>query len=570
MAAHDLVVRAGTVVDGTGRPRFTADVAVDGGVITEVGRVSGGATREIDADGLLVAPGWVDIHTHYDGQVLWDPLLATSSAHGVTTVVFGNCGVGFAPSRPEHRDWLVGLMEGVEDIPGDVLNEGIDWSWGSFPEYLGVLDRLPLAVDIAAQVPHAALRVYVMGARGEDWAEPPTDAEVAEMGAELRRALAAGAIGFSTSRSELHKGVDGRITPSYGASRHELAGIAAGASGGGRGVFEIVTDFVDLEGDFDLIKMLAAAGGRPTSLTTVQRHGRDPDEYRRLLALIEQGVADGLALRGQVAPRPPGAVMTLEGSLQPLLASATYRGLASLSLGERVAALRQADVRSRILADLAGQDPGTALLQLYPYTYAMADPLRYDFTPEQSIAAIARRAGRSQEDVAYDVLLEGDGRGVIWAPGANFDQPDFAATREMLVHPLTLPGIGDGGAHCTIVCDASFPTFLLTYWARDAGAADRLEVEWVVKRQAADTARWIGLDDRGVIAPGRRADVNLIDMDRLALRVPEIRSDLPLGGKRLVQPVDGYRATIVAGQAVWEEGEATGARPGRLAKPGGG
>ncbi len=567
MAAHDLVVRAGTVVDGTGGPRFTADVAVDDGVITEVGRVSGTGSREVSADGLVVAPGWVDIHTHYDGQVLWDPLLASSSAHGVTTVVFGNCGVGFAPSRPEHRDWLVGLMEGVEDIPGDVLNEGIDWAWGSFTDYLAILDRLPLAVDIAAQVPHAALRVYVMGERGEDYAEEPTSDQISEMAAELRRALAAGAVGFSTSRSELHKGVDGRITPSYGASSAELFGIAAGAAGGGRGVFEIVTEFIDLEGDFELIRQLAAAGGRPTSLTTVQRHGRSPGEYRRLLALIEQGVADGLPIKGQVAPRPPGAVMTLDGNLQPLLTSATYRSLASLALPERVAALRQPSVRARILEDLAGQDPAGALMQIYPYTFAMTDPLRYDFTPDQSIAALSRRTGRSQEEIAYDLLLEGDGRGVIWAPGANFDEPDYAATREMLVHPLTLPGIGDGGAHCTIVCDASFPTFMLTYWARDASAEDRLELEWVVKRQAADTAAWIGLDDRGVIAPGRRADLNLIDLDRLELGVPEIRSDLPLGGKRLMQPVDGYRATIVAGQMIFDDGVPTGAVPGRLAKP---
>jgi N-acyl-D-aspartate/D-glutamate deacylase len=567
MPQHDLVIRGGTVVDGTGRRRFTADVAVDGAVIAEVGQVAGRGRRELDADGLVVAPGWVDIHTHYDGQVLWDPLLSSSSTHGVTTVVFGNCGVGFAPTRAERRDWLVGLMVGVEDIPGDVLNAGIEWEWGSFEEYLNVVDRRQLAIDVAAQVPHAALRVYVMGERGEDHAEAPTSDEIARMAAETARALEAGAVGFSTSRSVLHKGVDGRITPSYGGTRDELTGIARAAAGVGRGVFEIVTDYVDLEQEFELVRLLASVSGRPTSVTTVQRQGREPEEFRRQLALIEGAVADGLRLRGQVAPRPPGAVMTLEGSLQPLLGSPTYRTLAPLDLPRRVAELRRPEVRRRILDELAAQDPSAACLHLYPYTFAMAQPARYDYPPEDCIAAIAASRGLRQEEVAYDILLEGDGRGVIWAPGANFEQPDLSVTRELLVHPWTLPGIGDGGAHCTIVCDASFPTFLLTHWARDATPEDRLDVEWVVKRQAADTAGWVGLHDRGIIGSGRRADLNLIDLERLELGVPEIVGDLPLGGKRLAQPVTGYRATIVAGQVVLDNGAHTCALPGRLARP---
>jgi N-acyl-D-aspartate/D-glutamate deacylase len=567
MPQHDLVIRGGTVADGTGRRRFTADVVVDGATITEVGRVGLRGRRELDADGLVVAPGWVDIHTHYDGQVLWDPLLSSSSTHGVTTVVFGNCGVGFAPSRAERRDWLVGLMVGVEDIPGDVLNAGIAWEWGSFEEYLNVLDRRRLAIDVAAQVPHAALRVYVMGERGEDHAEAPTADEIARMAAETARALEAGAAGFSTSRSVLHKGADGRITPSYGATRDELTGIARAAAAVGRGVFEIVTDYVDLEQEFELVRLLASVSGRPTSVTTVQRQGRQPEEFRRQLDLIERAVADGLSLRGQVAPRPPGAVMTLDGAVQPLLGSPTYRTLAPLDLPRRVAQLRRPEVRRRILDELADQDPSAACLQLYPYTFAMARPARYDYPPEDCIAAIAARRGLRQEEVAYDILVEPDGRGVIWAPGANFERPDLSATREMLVHPWTLPGIGDGGAHCTIVCDASFPTFLLTHWARDAAPEDRLDVEWVVKRQAADTAGWVGLPDRGVVAPGRRADLNLIDLERLELGVPEIRPDLPLGGKRLAQPVTGYRATIVAGAVVLEDGVHSGALPGRLARP---
>jgi N-acyl-D-aspartate/D-glutamate deacylase len=567
MAEHDLVVRGGTVVDGTGRRRLTADVAMDGATITRVGRVDGRGRREIQADGLIVTPGWVDIHTHYDGQVLWDPLLECSSAQGVTTVVLGNCGVGFAPTAPEHRSWLIGLMEGVEDIPAAVLHEAIDWRWGSFEEYLAVLDRLPLAIDIAAQIPHAALRVYAMGERGQDHTSVPTPYEIEAMAAEAARAITAGAVGFTTSRSPLHKASDGRLTPTFGASPAELLGIVRAIGATGRGVLEFAAELSDLEAEFALIRSLSEASGRPGSLSTVQSHGRDPDRFRQLLRLIEDANAAGASIRGQVCARPPGVVMTLEGSVQPLLASETYRSLLSLPLDERVAALRQAELRARVLAELAQQDADSALLHgVYPYAFAMDDPARYAFDPDESIAAVSARSGRTREEVALDVLLDRDGRGVIWAPGANFIEPDLRATREMLVHPLTLPGIGDGGAHCTIVCDTSFPTFMVTHWARDADEDDRLDLEWVVRRQAADTAAWMGLHDRGILAPGRKGDLNIIDLDALELGIPEIAADFPLGGKRLVQRARGYRATVVAGEVVLEDGVHTGALPGALAR----
>jgi N-acyl-D-aspartate/D-glutamate deacylase len=482
-------------------------------------------------------------------------------------VLLGNCGVGFAPARPEHRDWLIGLMEGVEDIPGAVLREGMPWSWVSFADYLDVLDRLPLAIDIGTQVPHAALRVYVMGARGEDHAVQPTDADIAAIAAEAVAAIGAGALGFSTSRSALHKSSDGRLTPTYGSTPAELLGIAAAIGALGRGVIEVAADLGDLAAEFALIRSLAEVSQRPTSLGAVQRHEGGRDEYRQLLALFERAAADGVTMRGQVTTRPAGATMTLEGSVQPLLASATYRELAARPLRQQVVALRRADVRERILRDLAAQDPSTALLhRAYPHAFELQDPVRYDMSPDDSIAAVAARPGRAREEVAYDILLRNDGRGVIWAPGANYLDANFDATREMLVHPYTLPGIGDGGAHCTIVCDTSFPTFLVSHWTRDAPADQRLDLEWVVKRQAADTAAWIGLHDRGVIAPGRKADINLIDLDALALRLPEVAADFPLGGKRLVQRARGYRATLVAGQAILEDGVPTGARPGSLAR----
>jgi N-acyl-D-aspartate/D-glutamate deacylase len=554
MADHDLVIRHGTVVDGTGSPPRAADVAVDGGRIAAVGEVPGVGAEELDADGLMVLPGWVDVHTHYDGQVTWDPLLTPSSWQGVTTVVMGNCGVGFAPVRPDKHEWLIALMEGVEDIPGTALHEGISWGWESFPEYLDVLDATPHAIDFAAQVPHAALRGYVMGDRGADHHEVPTPEEIETMGRLAAEAIEAGALGFTTSRTVAHRSADGRHTPSLTATADELLGIARAIGATGKGVFEVVADFVDLEAEFGVLRSMAEVSKRPMSITTLQRPEFAADEYRRILELIEAAASNGVELRGQVAARPVGLILSLEGRVHPLVASPTYQRLAPLPLPERVVELRRPDVRAAILAELA--DPATDLVGRFGSAFALGDPPRYDRRPDEVLDRAA----------AYDALLERDGRGTIYVPVMNFVEGDLAATREMLVHPLTVPGLGDAGAHCTMICDGSFPTYLLQFWGREAPAADRLPVEWLVKQQCADTAALVGLGDRGVLAPGRRADVNLVDLDALAVGPPEMLYDLPAGGKRLVQRADGYRATLVAGHVVMRDGEPTGALPGTLVR----
>jgi N-acyl-D-aspartate/D-glutamate deacylase len=566
VAEHELVIRGGTVVDGTGGAPRAADVAVDGGTITAVGKVEGTGRDEIDADGLLVTPGWVDVHTHYDGQVTWDPYLTPSSWHGVTTAVMGNCGVGFAPVRPDKHDWLIALMEGVEDIPGTALHEGITWGWESFPEYLDVIGGMVRAIDIGAQVPHAALRGYVMGDRGADHTEVPTADEIARMGRLAAEAIDAGALGFTTSRTVAHKSADGRHTPSLTATSDELLGIARAIGTTGKGVFEVVADLTDLDREFALLRAMSEVSGRPMSITTLQRLECPADEYTRILALIERAVDEGVPLRGQVAARPVGLIMSLDGRVHPLLPAPTYQRLAALPIKARVAELRKPEIRSRILEELQTAPIDESPLQRFPYVFELGDPPRYDRAPADSLAAIAARTGTTAAALAYDMLLERDGGGTLYVPVTNFVEADMRAVRAMLVHPLTVPGLGDAGAHCTMICDGSFPTYLLAYWAYQAPEADRLPVEWIVKRQCADTAALVGLHDRGLLAAGYRADLNLIDPSALAITAPEMLYDLPADGRRLVQRAHGYRATFVRGEIVFRDGEATGALPGALVR----
>jgi N-acyl-D-aspartate/D-glutamate deacylase len=566
MPDHEVVIRNGTVVDGTGTPGRRADVAIDRGRVTGVGNVDGRGARELDAEGALVTPGWVDVHTHYDGQVTWDPYVTPSSYQGVTTVVMGNCGVGFAPVRPDRHDWLIALMEGVEDIPGTALAEGITWGWETFPEYLDVIERAPRAIDVAGQVPHAALRGYVMGDRGADHAEVPTADEIVAMGRLAAEAVQAGALGFSTSRTVAHRSSDGRPTPSLTATSDELLGIARAVGATGSGVFQAVADFVDLEDEFALLRAIAEVSGRPISITTLQRGGLASDEYVRILGLIERAVADGVQIRGQVAARPVGVMLSLEGRANPLMGSSTYQSIAEQPFTVLVSELRRDEVRERILAELAALPAGSNPLEHLTPAFAMGDQLQYFPDPEQSLAAEAQRRGMALTAVAYDALLEHDGHGMIYVPVMNYVDANAVAVRAMLEHPLTVPGLGDAGAHCTMICDASFPTFLLAYWGFGAPVDQRFPVEWIVKRQCADTAALVGLCDRGVLAPGFRADVNIIDPGELTIGAPEMLHDLPMGGKRLVQRVRGYRATLVAGEVVYRDGEATGALPGRLVR----
>ncbi len=556
---HDLVVRGGTVVDGTGADRRVADVAVDEGRVTAVGEVPGAGREEIDAEGLLVTPGWVDVHTHYDGQVTWDPLLTPSSWQGVTTVVMGNCGVGFAPVKPDRHDWLIALMEGVEDIPGTALAEGISWGWESFPEYLDVIERLPHAVDVGAQVPHGALRGYVMGDRGADHEAVPTSVEIETMGRLAADGIRAGALGFTTSRTVNHRSSDGRPTPSLTATADELLGIARGVGSTGAGVLQLVADLVDLETEFALIRSMAEVSGRPLSITTLSEPHRG--DWKALLDHISAAQADGVPIRGQVASRPVGVLMGLEGRLHPLVTSLTYQAMANAPLGERVARLRDPEVRATVLGELAD---GGLVFGAYDGIFPLGDPPEYDPGAERSLEAIAGREGRAPVEVALDVLLERDGRGLLYLPFANYADQDFATIRAMLLHPHTVPGLGDAGAHCGMISDGSMPTYLIAHWGRDV--AEPLPLEWLVGQQTRETAALVGLNDRGVLAPGYRADLNLIDAADLGVLVPEMVHDLPAGGKRYIQRATGYRATVCAGQVTFRDGQSTGALPGKLVR----
>ena len=468
MAAHDVVVRGGSVVDGNGGPPVTADVAVDGDRIVEVGRVSGTGRREIDADGAVVAPGFVDIHTHYDGQATWESRLQPSSWHGVTTVVAGNCGVGFAPARQEHHDRLIELMEGVEDIPGVALHEGLAWNWESFDEFLAALEALPHDVDLATQVPHAALRVHTMGERAAAQ-EPATDEEIAEMAALAKAGVEAGALGFSTSRTLNHRSIDGELTPSYDAGADELCAIAAAVGRTGRGVLQVVSDFPQPEAEFALLRRMAAEAARPLSFSLVQ-FAEDPGRHRLLLSLMENAWADGLEIRGQVAARPVGGLMGLANTLSPFMTNpAWHRHCDGLTPAQQAARMREPGVRDEVLAAQTGEKDrsrlGGNMIHKYHLMYELGDPPDYEPASERTLAARAARAGVEPAEIAYDVLADG---GMLYATFLNYAHGNLDDVHEMLVHPHTLPGLSDGGAHCGIICDASFPTFVLTYWATEA------------------------------------------------------------------------------------------------------
>jgi len=554
-AVHDVVIRGGSVVDGTGAGRRTADVAISDGRIVAVGADIGAARQVLDADGLLVLPGWVDIHGHYDGQALWDPLLETSSAHGVTTVVSGNCGVGFAPVQPEQRAWTISLMEGVEDIPAVVLEQGLDWRWSTFPEYLDALDAAPHAIDVAVHVPHAALRVYAMGERGIDHAEVATDEEVTTMARLAAEAVDAGAVGFSSSRSRNHVASDGRLTPSFSAGAAELRGIAAAVGRTGKGVVEINVDTANLDGDLELLVGLCEASGRPVSMGLLQRPGQG-NRFRQVLDAFAAAGGKGHRLLGQAAARPTGLLQSLAGRVNPLAASTTFQEVYQTDPAE----LHRAEVKAKILAELSGD---ADLTSRFPLAFELGDPPRYDRPPAESLAARAAAAGIEVNELVYDVLVGG---GFVYVPVSNYLDGDLRAVHEMLVHPCTIPGLSDGGAHCTMIADFDYPTFLLSYWGRDAPEELRMTVEWVVQQQCAATAALVGMHDRGTLLPGRRADVNLVDFERVGSTAPEIVRDLPGGGARLLSHGRGYVATLVAGEVTYEGGVYTGALAGGLAR----
>jgi N-acyl-D-amino-acid deacylase len=563
---HDLVIRGGLVVDGSGSTPREGDVAIDGERIAAVGADAGPARREIDARGKVVAPGWVDIHTHYDGQATWDPYMTPSSWHGVTTVVMGNCGVGFAPARPDRHQWLIGLMEGVEDIPGSALAEGITWEWQSFPEYLDALERTPRVLDVGAQVPHGAVRAYVMGERGAR-NEPATAEDVAAMAAIVKDGVAAGALGFSSSRTLLHRAIDGECVPGTFAAADEMLGIGRVLGELGQGVLEVASDLMPEDPELAWMETLARETGRPVTFACLQNDA-DPSQWRRLLAAAEAAAARGGRITPQIAARPTSVLMGLQSSIHPFVLHQGYQAIAHLPLDERVRQLRDPAVRERILAEkIQAPTPLIAyIVQAFHKLFPLGDPPDYEPGPERSVKAMAAREGRSPESVAYDLLLEGDGKGFLYFPFLNYSDGDFDAIHTMLAHPLAVVGLGDGGAHCGVICDASTPTYLLTHWVRDRSRGPRVPIELVVARQTRETARLYGLDDRGQLAPGLLADVNVIDLDALTLAAPEMVYDLPANGRRLVQRVRGYAATVKRGVVTYENGEATGALPGRLVR----
>jgi N-acyl-D-aspartate/D-glutamate deacylase len=561
MSTADLVIRGGTVVDGTGAPARPADVAVRDGRITHVGELPDGDAEEtVDATGLLVLPGFVDIHAHYDGQATWDHRMIPSSWHGVTTIVAGNCGVGFAPVHPGDHDRLIELMEGVEDIPGVVMHEGLAWNWSTFPEFLDALEPRTFDVDLGLQVPHAALRLHVMGERGAN-REPATPADIAAMGALAAEAVEAGALGFSTSRTLNHRTSRGEPTPTLTASADELAGIAAAIGRTGQGVLQLVSDFVDVDGEFDLCRRMVHESGRPLSFSLLET---PLGTWERLLDLLTQANEDGLPITAQVAPRAVGVLLGLQCTLHPFLANPAYRTIAELPLEERVAVMAEPGFRAQVLADEHDQrSVRRRMLTDLANVYELADPPDYEPDPASSIEARARRDGVDPLGLAYDLLLEDGGQAMLYVPFLNYGGGNLDAAREMLVHPNTVVGLADGGAHVGTICDASFPTTLLTHWGRDRGHG-RIDLPLLVERQTRATARAVGLLDRGVVAPGYRADLNLVDLDALVARRPEIRYDLPAGGRRLVQRADGYVATYVGGRRTYANGEEVGPLPGRL------
>jgi N-acyl-D-aspartate/D-glutamate deacylase len=575
---YDLKIVGGTVVDGTGAPPRLADVAVKDGVIVAVGRdaAPGAAAETIDATGLLVTPGFVDIHSHYDGQVTWDTVLDPSASHGVTTVVAGNCGVGFAPVRPGREDWLIALMEGVEDIPGSALAEGIEWKWESFPEYLDAVDGRELAMDFGVQVAHGPVRAYVMGERGAR-NEPATPEDIAAMAAIVGEAVRAGALGFSTSRTIVHRAVDGEPVPGTYATEEELFALGRAAAAGGRAVFELAPmgtageDLIAPHREIDWMRRLAAETGLPVSFSLLQVDAA-PRLWEEMLAESLRAHEAGAPIYPQVAARPFGMIVGFTGrhafTMRP-----TYEALAArLSPAELLAELARPETRATILAEadrpnrpgVLDDDIAVGQQFLLDRVYPLVDPVDYEPTPDRSVAALAAAEGVDPMRKLYDLMLEDGGHRMLMVPIFGFSDHDHEALREMLLHPAAVVGLADGGAHVAMVCDASMPTYLLTHWARDRSRGDRLPLEYVIRKQTMDTAALYGLTDRGVVAEGKRADLNVIDFEALRLHAPRMARDLPAGGGRLLQDADGYAATIVGGAVTRRDGKDTGARPGRL------
>jgi N-acyl-D-amino-acid deacylase len=568
LTQYDLIIRGGIVHDGTGADGRIADIAIRDGRIMVVGEVAGQADQQIDASGLVVTPGFVDVHTHYDGQVTWENRLDPSSGHGVTSVVMGNCGVGFAPCHADERSMLVDLMEGVEDVPEVVMTEGLPWNWESFPDYLDALQARQFDVDVAAQLPHSALRVFVMGERALSDQAANVD-DLARMRTLTAEALKAGALGVSTSRNLLHRTKAGDLAPSLHSDEDELGALADGLKDAGSGVFQLIpAPMGDARQEFALMKRLAQRSGRPLSYTLIQMPVGDENAWRTSLAELSQAAAEGLQIRAQVAPRPVGMLYGLELSFHPFALHPSYRQIAHLPLAERVARMRDPGFRACLLAEQPEDSNPVYLktVKAFAFAYPWTDRIDYEPHPSGRLDRLAKAAGLSIEEFAYDLLLRNEGRAMFYLPGANYRDGNLAAVREMITHPRTVVGLADGGAHYGMICDASFPTYFLIRWARDAEDSERISLPAAVAALTSEPAALAGLNDRGRIAVGMKADLNLIDFERLALQLPDVVYDLPAGGRRMRQRAHGYVATIVSGVVTYRNGESTGALPGKLVR----
>ena len=560
----DLIIKNGLIYDGKGSKPYKADLAISNEKIVGIGDIQGDAKEIINAEGKIVTPGFVDIHTHYDGQVTWDPYLRPSTYHGVTTVVMGNCGVGFSPCKPDQRDWLIGLMEGVEDIPGTALHEGIDWEWESFPEYLDALDKKPLAIDVGTQIPHGAVRAYVMGERGINH-EEASEEEIEEMKRIVQEAVKAGAYGFSTSRTEKHNDVNGNLTPSITAHKNELVEIAKSLGDINQGVLQGISDFYDFDSEFDIFKTMSEESGRPISITVEQQDAR-PEWWEQLLDGIEEAQSEGINMYGQVPPRATGILMGLTATLNPFRFHPAYMEIAELPLDERVQVMKTDEFREKLL-----NQEGVSINPLvdeivtsYGKMFKLGEPANYEPDPKDSFKSLALSSNMTAEEIAYEAMLEKEGRALIYHPLFNYQTGDLSLVEKMLKHPYTISGLGDAGAHCGAISDASFPTTLVQHWSRDRSRGNKLPLEKVIKMQTSETANLLGIKDRGIIEEGYKADINVIDYEKLTLHEPEIINDLPAGGRRLVQKASGYDYTIVSGEIAFIKGEATGALNGRL------
>ncbi|MCO6419032.1 amidohydrolase family protein [Siccirubricoccus sp. KC 17139] len=569
---HSTVIRGGTIIDGTGKPGFTGDIALDGDRIAQVGGKAGPGKREIDASGLIVTPGWVDAHTHYDGQATWDSMLAPSSWHGVTTILFGNCGVGFAPVRRKDHAELIGLMESIEEIPGIALAEGLKWNWESFPDYLDALDGMQRTIDIGAQIPHHPLRVYVMGERAIKLERATAD-DIAEMHRLTLEGMKAGAFGFTTSRTNSHKTPTGGMVPSRYSEIEELMGIGRALGKVGYGAFGMNSDFDIEESELAWMTQLGKETGRPVWFLLTDRP-TDDQRWKRLMDGVRAARAAGAHVTAQVPGRPVGVMLGADTALNPFSIRPSYQRLLKLPIAERMQRLRDPAVRAEVLADTPSEELLNRLSQFRQHIvrrwhrmFKLGNPPNYEPAESESIAAIAQREGRTPDEVAYDYIAE-DPANLIFFPVTGYNVADLEVTRSMLTDDVTLLGLSDGGAHCSSILDAGMPTWMLIHWARDRTRGPRLPLEFVVKRQTSETAKFFGLNDRGTLEVGKKADLNVIDFHGLRVQKPEVVYDLPAGGRRLVQQVSGYKATFVSGVPVFENGEHTGALPGKLVRAG--